>query len=56
MFYMKKGFTLIEVLVVIAIVGILSSVVLASLQEARCQDEGTCVKSSDGSVKELKAQ
>ena len=44
MFKNKKGFTLIDLLVVIAIIGILSSVVLASLNSARSKGNDAKVK------------
>lgn len=46
LFAQKRGFTLIELLVVISIIGLLSSVVLASLQEARVRARDTSLKSS----------
>ena len=46
---MKKGFTLIELILVIAIIGILASVVVASAIEA-CAKAGKC---NDDSTKVL---
>jgi type II secretion system protein G len=42
----NKGFTLIELLVVISIIGLLASIVLASLLEAKLKAENTKYKSS----------
>lgn len=39
---MKKGFTLLELVVIIAIIGILSAVILASISEACKKVEGKC--------------
>ena len=43
---MNRGFTLIEMLIVIAIIGILSSVVLASLLNARAKGRLACVSAN----------
>jgi prepilin-type N-terminal cleavage/methylation domain-containing protein len=43
---MKKGFTLIEILVVIAIIGLLSSVVLASLDDSKDKAKGTAFRNT----------
>lgn len=52
-----KGFTLIEVLVVIAIVGLLSTVVVDSVRGSKKEDsqteEQTCQKYSNWSQKDL---
>ncbi|NQV88620.1 MAG: prepilin-type N-terminal cleavage/methylation domain-containing protein [Parcubacteria group bacterium] len=41
----KKGFTLVELLIVIAIIGILSSIVLAGLSSSRNKSKDTAIKS-----------
>lgn len=51
----RQGFTLIEILVVIAIIGILSSVVLGSLNSAREKGADGAVKSNLSSVKNVAA-
>jgi prepilin-type N-terminal cleavage/methylation domain-containing protein len=43
---MKKGFTLIEMLVVIAIIGIFSSVVMASIESARAKNKANSTTTS----------
>jgi prepilin-type N-terminal cleavage/methylation domain-containing protein len=51
---MKKGFTLLELLIVIAIIGILAAVVLASLSQARGRGQVAVVQSDANSfIKEL---
>jgi len=47
----KKGFTLIELLVVISIISLLSSIVLASLTEARTRANDTAIKSMMAQMK-----
>ena len=37
----KKGFTLVELLVVVSIIGLLSSVVIATIQDARAKNDDT---------------
>jgi len=48
---LKKGFTLIELLAFIAIIGILASVVLASLNSARDKGEDAAVKSNLNNIR-----
>ena len=50
---MKKGFTLIEVIVLIAIIGILASVVLFSLNSAGKKEELNCKKYENTSIKRV---
>ena len=47
---MRRGFTLIEVLVVVFIIGVLASVVLASLSGAKSQGNDTGVKAEIGTI------
>ncbi|KKP87376.1 MAG: Pilin domain-containing protein [Parcubacteria group bacterium GW2011_GWC1_35_8] len=49
----KKGFSLIELLIVVAIIGVLSSVVLASVNDARTKAMDAVVK---GSLKSIQSQ
>lgn len=50
-FSIKKGFTLIEILIVISIIGILSSLLLSNLQDARARARDTQRKNDLKQVK-----
>lgn len=47
----KKGFTLVELLVVISIIALLTSVALAALNQARAKAADTNIKSNLGSIR-----
>lgn len=50
---MKKGFTIIELLVVLAIIGILTSVVIASVNRSNQPLEVTCDSYKDWGIQYL---
>lgn len=49
----NKGFTVLELLIVVAIIGMLSSIVFVAIKQSKCVKSRTCKTADDDSICEM---